>query len=145
MSRTTSSRKILVEKLKKDIGNLRAYWPKDFITLADIIKESNAHITLVSGELHEVDKDQLRKLLDKIPEYLWDLIKVPFTFRYEKDKDGRSWYRVVGDRWQRRALEILLYGKISSEGLEKLNVEEFRKLVTEYNSLIFVSMATSIT
>ncbi len=141
-SDVSKPKEIITNKVRKDIGNLKSYWPKKTFTLTQIVKEKRYRIELINGDSHEIDEFQLRKILNLIPEYLWDLVKIPFTLRYEKDEDGRSWYVIVGDRWQRRAIELLLYKRLSSEGVKKLNIEEFKELIKKYNSLVFVSIST---
>ena len=141
---TARSKKIITEKIRRDLGALRAYWPKEFIPLSLALKKEEVLIPLANGDLHEVDREHILRVSNVIPEYLWDLIKIPFTFRYEKDEDGRSWYVIVGDRWQRRAVELILYGRLTSDGLERINVDEFKRFVSELSSLVFVSISTSL-
>jgi uncharacterized protein (UPF0216 family) len=141
---TARSKKIITEKIRRDLGALRAYWPKEFIPLSLALEKEEVLIPLANGDLHEVDREHILRVSNVIPEYLWDLIKIPFTFRYEKDEDGRSWYVIVGDRWQRRAVELILYGRLTSDGLERINVDEFKRFVSELSSLVFVSISTSL-
>ncbi len=144
MNHKSKIQKTITEKLRKDLGSLRTYWPSTYFSISQLLDRDFLLIPLNSGDFHEVDRNQLIKIKEYIPEHLWDLIKLPLTFRYEKDNDGRSWYVIIGNRWQKRAVEILIYGKLSSEGLEKIDVQEFKKLVKNFSSLIFVSISTSL-
>ncbi len=143
MSLENKVQRSLKERVRRDLRTLRAYWPSEYFSISQLINEELPLIPLSCGDLHEVDKEQLRKIKEHIPEHLWDLVKLPFTFRYEKDRDGRSWYVVLGDRWQKRAVELLVHGKLSSEGVERIDVEDFKKLIRDFSTLIFVSISTS--
>lgn len=133
-------RKILEKKYRSDLSRLQAYWPVELVTLEDILEGRVSGIRLAGGDLHEFDLKQVEYMASRIPPYLWGLIKVPLLFRYERDRDGRSWYIVLGGSWERRAVELLLTGKLTSDGRERLGVTEFKELLSRYQSLIFVSL-----
>jgi len=133
-------KKIIEKRYRTDIGKLQAYWPVELITLEDIIEHGVSHVKLANGESHEIDDQQARRMADVIPDYLWSLVRLPLLFRYERDDSGRSWYVVLGGNWEKRAVELLLTGKMTSDGKERIGVAEFRRLLSNYQSLVFVSL-----
>jgi hypothetical protein len=65
-------------------------------------------------------------------------MRIPIILRYEKHEDGYSRCVVEGDVWQRRLVELLVKGSVSSEGLGEVTGPQFRLLLGSYGSLVFV-------
>ena len=130
--------KIIEEKYKDSVRRLSAYWPQEFPTLTQL-EEGKKSIRLASGATHEFDPGEVERLLELVPSYFKDFMKVPVLFRYEKI-GGRARYRVLGDYWQRRLVELMLTGDYSYEGVEELSVDEFIALLSRYKSLVFVTI-----
>ena len=138
-----SVKKHILSKYRSDIATLAGYMPSKQITLAEL-NSGVRRITLASGLEHEIDDSEASRLLSEVPYYFWDLMKIPIIFYYIRWNDGSVSYRVQGDVWQRRLVEILLTGDYSSTGISEITSEEFRKLLKSYKSLIFVSIGGNI-
>ena len=134
------AKRLVTERYRRDISSLQAYWPQELFTLEHLLRTGSTRIKLVNGEEHYIDREQLEKLSRIIPKYLWELVKLPLLFRYERDERGRSWYIVLGDNWQKRAVELILTGKLTSEGRSMVGVEEFRRIIREFDTLVFVGL-----
>jgi uncharacterized protein (UPF0216 family) len=132
--------KTIQKKILENISESQKLWPKEQINLNEVFN-GKTNILLASNELHEFDNEEIKEVLQIVPQYFWKFIKLPLLFRYNKDSEGRSWYNVLGDLWQRRFVEILLTGQYSLDGIEELDVEMFLKILKKYKSLIFVSIA----
>jgi len=128
---------------RRDLSTLAGYMPAKYITLTEV-KNGTRHITLASGLIHEIDDSEASRILEAVPSYFWDLMRIPMVFNYIRWSDGSVSYRVQGDVWQRRLVEILLTGDYSSTGVEEISSDEFRRLLKSYRSLIFVSIGGNI-
>lgn len=132
-------RKIVERKYMEDTRRLSLYWPAETITLYEL-HSGRRSIRLQSGDLHELEKGEVEKLLEVVPKYYWKLMRVPLMLRYHKDEDGTVRFIVEGGIWQARLVELLVTGRVSSEGLTQLSLSEFSKLITSYKSLVFVTI-----
>ncbi|MCE4601355.1 MAG: DUF61 family protein [Desulfurococcales archaeon] len=131
-------RKYVERKYREELRRLSSYWPAEYLTLREL-RDGKRLVKLQTGETHALAEDEVERLLEAVPFYFHDLVRIPITLRYEK-VGGVARYRVLGDRWQRRLVEILLTGNYSYRGLEELSVEEFIRLLRMYKSLVFVSV-----
>lgn len=131
-------KKIVESKYREELRKLSSYWPAEYLTLKQL-SEGKRRIRLQTGGEHVFPDDEVSRLLSTIPPYFHELMKVPVTLRYER-VGGVARYKVLGDHWQRRLVELMLSGKYSYHGREELSVEEFIKLLKRYKSLVFVSV-----
>lgn len=132
--------KTLQKKVFEKINEAQKLWPVEEINLEDIFK-GKLHVLLANNEYHEFDKTELNEVLQIVPQYFWKFVKLPLLLRFNKDSEGRSWYSILGDVWQKRLAEMLLTGKYSVDGMNELDVEMFLKVLKKYKSLIFVSVS----
>ncbi|AWR95004.1 DUF61 family protein [Acidianus brierleyi] len=110
--------------------------PSEFVTLNDAVQGKNK-IKLKNGFIHEMDKNEILKLSNIIPLYLWALIKVPFII-LKLETPGE--YTINGSEWDKKALSIVL-NKDTGKFISSLDVE---KLMKDYKSLIFITLSYSI-
>ncbi len=129
------------KKYMDSMKTLRLYWPKGYITIEDLSKGVMS-IQLHSGEDHFFDEEEVRRLLSLVPSYFWKFMKIPIMLRYSRDNDGRAYYMVVGDVWQKRLVELLLSGDYGFNGISELTTEDFISMLRNFKSLIFVTVTT---
>ncbi len=110
--------------------------PSETITLNDAV-QGKTEIKLKNGFIHEMDKNEILKLSNIIPMYLWALVKVPFII-LKLDSPGE--YAINGSEWDKKALSIVL-NKDTENFISSLDVE---KLMKDYKSLIFITLSYSI-
>ncbi len=122
----------------EEARRLQAHWPAEQVTLEEL--RSRRQVKLMDGTYHEMDSEEAEALMSQVPSFFWPFMRVPMLFSYVRTETGISRYMVLGDRWQRRLVEILVTGNYSAEGLTGLNVEQFLRLLRRYRSLIFVSL-----
>jgi len=125
------------ERFKNDIKRLSLLWPSEHLYI-DEVANGRTSVRLHSGDWHEFDPDDVTRLLSRVPRYFWKIMKVPIVLRYEKHENGYTRCLVEGDVWQRRLVELLVKGEVSSEGLEEVSIHQFRLLLGSYGSLVFV-------
>ncbi len=134
------ARDAIVARYYYEISRMKFTMAAESVTLKELLSREPPTILLHDGTLHEVDRDQLARLAGIIPRYLWDLVKLPIIIRLTRYEDGTRVYAVAGDAWQRRAVELIVRGKMSPDGLERLEPEEFRRLLRVAGSLVFTSL-----
>lgn len=134
------TRDALIAKYYKDINRLRYTQAAERPTLRDLLARDPPIIELQDGTMHEVDRAQLERLSKIIPRYLWGLVRLPFTIQLTRYEDGTRVYVVAGDSWQRRAVELIVKGRMSPDGVERLEPEEFRLLLGVAGSMVFTSL-----
>jgi len=134
-------RRVIERKYVEDSRKLSLYWPAETITIYDLYAGRRS-IKLHSGDIHELDEAEVKRLLEAIPRYYWKLMRVPLMLRYHKEEDGTVKFIVEGGVWQARLVELLLAGRVSSEGLPHLSLSEFSRLIHYYKSLVFVTITT---
>ncbi|WP_048816669.1 DUF61 family protein [Caldisphaera lagunensis] len=139
MESNDKSIKSLQKKILDKINETQKLWPKETLNLIEVYNGKTS-VLLESNEYHEFDKEEIKTVLEIVPQYFWKFIKLPILLRYNKDSEGRSWYNVLGDTWQKRFVEILITGQYSFDGIEELDVEMFLKILKKFKSLIFVSV-----
>ncbi|MEB3851871.1 MAG: DUF61 family protein [Desulfurococcales archaeon] len=131
------ARDALVKRYQADLGRIRASQAAEKPTLRELLERSPPTILLQDGTRHEVDQAQLQTLAKAIPRYLWGEVRLPFQVTLTRYDDGTRVYLVVGDKWQRRAIQLLLHGTLTPSGAEKLEPEEYRRLLRLIGSLVF--------
>lgn len=133
-------KRLVTSKYRSEVSRLQSYWPASFITLEEAISLDKPGVPLLNGYFHEFDPDHVREMASEIPRILWPLVNLPILLHYEKDPSGRSFFRVSGDSWQRRAVGLLLTGDLTADGKDALEASEALQLLTKYRSLIFVTL-----
>ena len=131
------ARDALVAKYYRDLNRIRYSLAAEKPTLRELLERDPPTLELQDGTLHEVDRRQLDYVASRIPRYLWDMVRLPFQVSLVRYEDGARVYVVTGDKWQRRAVELILHGTMSPDGLEKLEPEDFRRLLRVAGSLVF--------
>lgn len=131
--------RIIERRYLESTRRMSSLWPAEQVTILELARGAR-RIRLHSGDTHEISEEEALRLIDDVPQYFWGLMKVPILLRYVKSEAGFSYYEVQGDVWQRRLVEILLSGDLSASGRERLSVSEFKRLVSRYPSLVFVSV-----
>lgn len=135
-----SASRIIRQKYLDSARRLRSSLPAEAVSLYEASR-GRLRVRLYSGEVHEMDRGEVERLLSEVPPYFWKLVKVPVVLRYEKPGGGPARYVVLGGSWQRRLVEIMLRGDYSEAGVESLSVSEFQRIVSKYPSLVFVSIS----
>lgn len=131
-------KKLVESKYREELRKLSSYWPAEYLTLSQLSRGQNK-ILLQTGGTHTLAREEVEELTAIVPSYFHQLMKVPITLRYERI-GGVTQYRVLGDRWQRRLVELMLTGRYSYNGKEVLSVNEFIALLKKYKTLVFVSV-----
>ncbi len=134
------ARDAIVAKYYSDVSRLRQSLAAERPTMRELLARDPPTIRLQDGTLHEVDREQLEALAGIIPRYLWSLVRLPFTVQLVRYEDGTRVYAVTGDVWQRRAVELIVRGRMSPDGLERLEPEEFRRLLRAAGSMVFTML-----
>ncbi|MEM4507902.1 MAG: DUF61 family protein [Acidilobaceae archaeon] len=129
----------LDKKYEEILKRIAKLWPAESVTLKEVSK-GRRFLRLQSGDVHEFEEKEIRNVLSKVPPYVWDLVKLPIILRYKRFEDGTYEIKVEGDVWQKRLVELLLKGQMTSKGMEKLDYESFRALLSEYRTLIFIGL-----
>ena len=130
-------RRKIEDRFKDDIKRLSLLWPSEQVYI-DEVARGRTKVQLHSGDYHEFDSNEVSRLLSSVPKYFWKIMKVPIVLRYEKQESGYSRCIVEGDVWQRRLVELLVTGSVSSEGLREVSLSQFRYLLSNYGSMVFV-------
>ncbi|MDM7275478.1 MAG: DUF61 family protein [Thermoprotei archaeon] len=133
-------REAVEKKYREDSRRLALYWPAETITLLEAAR-GRKEVRLHSGDAHVFDEEEVSRLLNLVPLYYWELMRLPIMLRYRRREDGISEYVVEGGVWQRRLVELITKGDVTSEGAESLNVYEFASLIKSFKSLVFVTLA----
>ena len=115
------------------LKNFLSFYPQEFITIREAL-DNKLKIKLTGGFSQELNKEEVKKLSQRIPIYLWSLVKIPFVI-VKTLTPGE--YLVNGSEWEKRALSIIL-NKDVSLGLSTGDVE---KLIKEYKSLIVITLS----
>lgn len=133
-------RSIVTSRYRSEVSKLQSYWPASYITLQDAMSSGRPGVPLQDGSFHEFDPEQLAHLAGEIPRIMWPLVMLPITLEYERDPTGRALYRVMGGSWQRRAVALLLTGKLTADGVAVLEASDALRLISRYRSLFFVTL-----
>jgi Protein of unknown function DUF61. len=106
--------------------------PAEYVTLKEAL-DGKVEIALNNGLKHRFDPEELRKISQSIPLYLWSLVRIPLIF-VKLPSPGE--YKLNGSEWDRRALSIIL-GKENSV----LSGGQMESLLRQYKSLIFITLS----
>lgn len=131
--------RLIEARLREERRRLTSSLPSERLSLMDL-KAGKRAVKLLSGELHELDGEEVERLLSLAPPYIWLNTHVPITLKYSKLDDGSVRITVEGDLWQRRLVELMLRGSFGVEGISEISVEEFRGLLSRYKTLFFISL-----
>ncbi|BFH74324.1 DUF61 family protein [Sulfurisphaera javensis] len=115
------------------LKNFLSFYPQEFVSLRDALN-GKLSIKLSDGYSHTMKIEEIKKLSNIIPIYLWSLVKIPFVIVKTLDPGE---YLVNGSEWEIKALSILL-NKDVSKGLRTGDVE---KIIKEYKSLIIITLS----
>ena len=115
------------------LKNFLNFYPQEFVTIREAL-DNKLKIRLNGGFTQELNKEEVNKLSQKVPIYLWSLVKIPFVI-VKTLTPGE--YIVNGSEWEKKALSIIL-NKDVSLGLSTSDVE---KLIKEYKSLIIITLS----
>ena len=129
----------LEKRYREEIRRLSQYWPAESVTLEEASR-GRLRIRLQNGLTHDFSREEVERLLGLVPEFLWESMRIPLLLRYEV-VGSVAYYRVLGDRWQRRLAEIMLRGSYSYDGLDRLRVSDFQRVLRRYRSLLFVGLS----
>lgn len=130
--------KRIYDRLVYEARSLSGFLPAERRTMQELMEADRPYVPLRNGGVHTIDKAELHEACRVIPWYFRRLIKLPIVLRKE---EGGDWYVVEGDLWDRRALELLLKGKLSSEGISTLSKDEVIVLMKKYRSLLMVTIS----
>ena len=126
-------------KYRDELRRLSLYWPSESVSLEEALA-GRLEIRLHSGALYRFSREEVEKLAELAPSYIHSKLMLPLLLRYQL-VGAVSFYIVLGDRWQRRLAELMLHGRYSYEGLDRLRVSEFQRIIARYPSLVFVSLS----
>ena len=126
-------------KYRDELRRLSLYWPAESVSLEEALA-GRLEIRLHSGALHRLSREEVERLAGLAPSFIHSKLMLPLLLRYQLIGTV-SYYIVLGDRWQRRLAELMLRGRYSYEGLERLRVGEFQRIIARYPSLVFVSLS----
>jgi len=115
------------------LKNFLNFYPQEFVTIREAL-DNKLKIKMNGGFTQELNKEEVNKLSQKVPIYLWSLVKIPFVI-VKTLTPGE--YIVNGSEWEKKALSIIL-NKDVSLGLSTSDVE---KLIKEYKSLIIITLS----
>ena len=140
MGLSERQKRIVASAYRREVSKLQSYMPASYVSLREALSSPRPGVPLNDGTFHEFDPEHLRLASEAIPRILWSLVNLPIVLYYEKDADGRRRFLVAGDAWQRRAVEMLLTGRLAADGRSELDSEEAYRLLSRYRSLFFVSL-----
>ncbi|MCY0859500.1 MAG: DUF61 family protein [Sulfolobaceae archaeon] len=123
--------------LEFEIRSLIGFSPAEKVTIKEAL-EGKLSITLSDGTKYELSKDEIEKLSQKIPIYLWSLVRIPFQF---VKIDEPNTYKLLGSEWDKKGISILIGERDPAQ--EYFSSVEIEKLLKEYKSLIFITIDIS--
>ncbi|MCH1771337.1 MULTISPECIES: DUF61 family protein [Metallosphaera] len=105
--------------------------PSEYVTLKEAM-DGKLEISLNNGFKHKFDPEEVRKLSNAVPLYLWSLVRIPFIV-VKLSTPGE--YSINGSEWDIKAISTLLNisGKVISVG-------QMESLLREFKSLIFITL-----
>ena len=127
----------IIRKYHREILSLNTSLPAKRRSLKDILETRDYFVTLKNGTRHRFDPVEIEKLSDRVPWYLYPRTMLPIIIEYV-DQGGKKVFRVAGDRWDRRIVEVLLRGEFSVEGVSVLEYGEVSRLLSLYKSLLTI-------
>ena len=131
----------LINKYRRDLSRLTTNLPATLYTLTELLAmDEPVEIPLKDGGNHSIDPGDLQRLADDLPWYMHKLVRLPFILVYTSVGDGRV-YKVQGGAWEKRAIEQLLHGTFTVEGVSEVEPADVRRLLRRYKTLVFVSLS----
>jgi len=130
----------IIRKYQKDIVSLFNSTPRDRKSLKHILEKQDYTIELKDGTIHKLDKNEVSLAAQKIPWYLHPRTRVPIVIEYVSVGDRRI-FRVLGDKWDRRIVEVLLKGEFGLDGKRVLEYIEVARLISLYKSLFTIILS----
>jgi uncharacterized protein (UPF0216 family) len=130
----------IIRKYQKDVISLFNTTPKERKSLKHIIEEHDYIVHLKDGSIHRLDRDEITQAAERIPWYLHPRALIPIIIEYTTIGDKRV-FRVTGDKWDRRIVEVLLRGEFGVDGKSILEYREVAKLISLYKSLFTIILS----
>ncbi|MCE4614135.1 MAG: DUF61 family protein [Desulfurococcales archaeon] len=130
----------IIRKYQRDIVSLFNTTPRKRKSLKHILEEQDYTIELKDGTIHKLDKNEVIYAAENIPWYLHPRTLIPIVIEYAAVGDKRV-FRVMGDKWDRRIVEVLLKGEFGVEGERILEYNEVAKLISLYKSLFTIILS----
>lgn len=132
-----SSGKSFFEALfQKDAPHLYSE-PLETPTLLEV-GEENLRLPLSSGEFLLLESDDIKRLKQLVPKYLYGKTHLPLHFKLVSTNPIRV--RIVGGEWQKRVIHYMLKGRLEWKPPEELGEEEFSTLLKMLRSLVHLSL-----
>lgn len=123
--------------IELEIKNLVGFSPAEKITIKDAL-EGKLFIILSNGDEYELSIEEVKKLSQKVPVYLWSLVRIPFQFVKLEDPGH---YKFVGSQWDVKAIAYIVDNR--SEEREYFSLAEIEGLLKQYKTLIFITIDIS--
>ncbi len=136
----------IYQKVVRDKVFFESIIPSEYKPLSQLLEETTPFVRLYSGDKHYFEKTELELLANILPWYTHRLVHLPWVFAYRRTAwGGRFYVHGTGGivSWTRRALGYILNGSLAIER-ESLNVDEMKKLLTLFKSLIIVTVEAGI-
>ncbi len=130
----------IIRKYQKDIVSLFNSTPRYRKSLKHILEKQDYTIELKDGTIHKLDKNEVSLAAQKIPWYLHLRTRIPIVIEYLSVGDRRI-FRVSGDKWDRRIVEVLLKGEFGLDGKRVLEYNEVARLISLYKSLFTIILS----
>jgi Protein of unknown function DUF61. len=124
---------VIEDLLKLSLGSIAGSMPSESFTIKEIV-EGRRTVRLKDGSVHEISQSDVDRVAQKIPSHLWGLVRLPFVVLKTL---GVGTYRIGGDKWAVRAINVLLERKGEEETLNSIEVE---RLLKEFRSLTFIGI-----
>jgi len=112
------------------------YSPVESVTLLDALSGKLSY-KLSSGDLAELNKEQIDKLSKILPPYMWGLVRLPIVVLKTQEPGV---YIVSGGDWEKKAIDLIL----NSEKNGILNTSDLERLLKEFDSIIFITLSVSL-
>ena len=130
----------VVRKYQRDIVSLFNAIPRERKSLKHVIDAQDYAVELRDGTIHRLDKNEVMLAAQKIPWYLHPRTRIPIIIEYSSMGDKRV-FRVTGDKWDRRIVEVLLEGEFGLDGKRVLEYNEVARLISLYKSLFAIILS----
>jgi uncharacterized protein (UPF0216 family) len=127
----------IIKKYQRDIVTFNTSLPAKRRSLKEILETRDYFIRLKNGTRHRLDPIEIDDLSNKIPWYLYPKTMLPIIIEYV-DQGGKKVFKVSGDKWDRRIVEVLLKGEFSVDGVNVLEYSEVSRLLSLYKSLLTI-------
>ncbi len=125
----------IYKKYLRDTQIITGLMPAEYKSLLELLRERKPSIRLRDGSNHLFSREELEKMASEIPWYMHSLVKLPVIVV----KEGNS-YRLVGDRWGLRAVQLILKGELKFTPSPTLSQGDVERLVRDYRSIVFITI-----